>query len=699
MKIFYITQADLTKSFGATRHITELCNSLTKIPGVSLRLFVPRFRKGINPSLDIPVTYVPTINIPSVKQVIFQTFLFFYLLYYLFKERPRIIYSRQGHFTITPIIFARLFARVHLTEINGIIQEEMRLNRNSSFQISTAVALEKINYHFTDKIITVNEGIKNKLVELFRIPPNKIEVIPNGVSVTRFYPIPKDEARVKLGWAPSDLVIGFVGQFMPWRGLEYLIQSLPHIQRVIPDLKCVLCGTGLMENQLKQLSQKLGLDSIVKFVGFVPPDEVVWYINAFDLAVVSLFSPYGQSVGSSPLKLYEYLACGKPVISADVPGVQEIIQEHKVGVIVRDAQPQKIADAVINILRDKAIREQMAQNARQAAVRYYSWEIVATKYLKVCRSALSKSISRTLEARKISKQTLAQGEQEVLQERPFSRLLKNPLFVPLKDYQKSSAMPYLVIDGERQYKLRRCTSEDWAKALERIFQSLADINIMPHFYGRDRDYLLLDFLKGDILKSDKRLSRFFYQLGQKIGRLHNLPVDEDIKLEKGKTIDQYFFSSLDRLEKQEIISKSIGQRIRRFYQAIMPPEREIGYTYHDFQYYNCIVSNDEVFIVDEPSFGITLKGLSFVKPLIFILRKAEEQNAFLSGYESVRSARFFTEHQSYYQLYFLVTKVARGRVDPRWIYRLLKMVAPVRAKLYGLTKAPWVIKQKIIKYQ
>ncbi len=141
---------------------------------------------------------------------------------------------------------------------------------------------------------------------------------------------------------------------------------------------------GQMKEELVELVDKTGVSDKFIFTGTVPYEEVPKYINASDVCVVP---KRPLKSGYSPLKLYEYMACGEPIVASRISGF-EILEQQNAGILVEPENPEELAKAIIKLLKDEKLREEMGKNGREYVVKHHSWESVARKVAEVCESAI-----------------------------------------------------------------------------------------------------------------------------------------------------------------------------------------------------------------------------------------------------------------------------------------------------------------------
>ena len=191
----------------------------------------------------------------------------------------------------------------------------------------------EFTYRAADKIICVSEPAKRDLVRNWGVDADKIVVMPNGVDVNLFHPgcDPKP-VRKALGLENAP-VIGFVGGFQAWHGLDLLIESFSHILEVIPQAKLLLVGDGRARPLVDRKIAECGVGAQVIITGFVPQEQVPEMLAAVDVAVI----PYPQlpkELWFSPLKLYEYMAAGKAIVASRSGQIDEVLVDGCTGLLV-----------------------------------------------------------------------------------------------------------------------------------------------------------------------------------------------------------------------------------------------------------------------------------------------------------------------------------------------------------------------------
>ncbi len=237
-----------------------------------------------------------------------------------------------------------------------------------------ASGLLRYNLRAADCVICVSEPAKAHLITVWNVPAEKVVVFPNGVDVQRFRPDPeaRHKVRASLGMDDDPLVI-FVGSFYHWHDLPTLLDAFAQVSVTYPDVRLVLVGDGATRQAMEQHAVDLGIGHAVRFTGLVPHAEVPRLVAAADVAVAP-YPPMQHDLWLSPMKLFEYMASGTAVIASGVGQLAQVIQDDSNGLLVPPGDISAMATALQRLIGDAALRSQLGQQARQDAVREYSWE-------------------------------------------------------------------------------------------------------------------------------------------------------------------------------------------------------------------------------------------------------------------------------------------------------------------------------------
>lgn len=192
---------------------------------------------------------------------------------------------------------------------------------------------------------------------------SRVVVTPNGVNTARITPRPDGERRV----TNSPVTVGFVGTLKPWHGTHLLLHALAAARE---DLGLEVIGTGPEHEALARLAAELGIAERVRLHGAVAPDEVPQVLHRLDIAAAPY--PAGDHY-FSPLKVYEYLAAGLPVVASAIGTIPQMLGGGELGVLVPAGDVAALAEALDALAADPQRRARLGRAAREAAVAEHDW--------------------------------------------------------------------------------------------------------------------------------------------------------------------------------------------------------------------------------------------------------------------------------------------------------------------------------------
>ncbi len=222
-------------------------------------------------------------------------------------------------------------------------------NREWGIRYRLTRGLESYALRRVDAITTICEGLRNDILGR-GIAPEKVTVIPNAVNVENFSVggSPDVQLAKDLG-LDGKLLLGFVGSFYAYEGLNILLRALPEMLSSNPDIRILLVGGGPQEQELKALAIQLGLEDKVIFVGRVPHDHVQRYYNLINVLVYPRLRMRLTDL-VTPLKPLEAMAQGRLVVASDVGGHLELIEDGKTGILFKAGTPHALATSVLDLL-------------------------------------------------------------------------------------------------------------------------------------------------------------------------------------------------------------------------------------------------------------------------------------------------------------------------------------------------------------
>ena len=252
-------------------------------------------------------------------------------------------------------------------------------------------ALENNVVAGADAVVTICQGLKDDLVSR-GVPADKITLSPNGVDLALFgeaaRPDPVLAAELGLGQGP---VIGFIGSFYDYEGLDDLIAAMPLLTATVPDAKLLLVGGGPMDMALRAQALASPAADAIRFVGRVPHSQVERYYALVDvMAYPRKRSRLTDLV--TPLKPLEAMAQGKLVAASDVGGHRELITHGVTGTLFAPDDPAAIAAALAELLSDQANWEARRAAGRAHVRTSHDWALNVHRYLVVYQTLLARSV-------------------------------------------------------------------------------------------------------------------------------------------------------------------------------------------------------------------------------------------------------------------------------------------------------------------
>jgi glycosyltransferase involved in cell wall biosynthesis len=238
--------------------------------------------------------------------------------------------------------------------------------------------IEQLVYRRCNRFIVLSKAFGAILHQQYGIPWEKIHIIPGGVDTTYFRPnLSRQEARAQLDW-PLDRRILFTPRRLVHRmGLDKLLTALIQVKAQVPDVWLAIAGKGPLRNDLERQVQQLGLESHVRFLGFLPDEQLPIAYQAADLTVVP-----SQSLEGFGLILLESLACGTPALCTPVGGMPEVLDPFCPDLVTQTPEEASIGERLIELLSGR-----IALPSRTACYEYasthFDWKIIAQKVRQV----------------------------------------------------------------------------------------------------------------------------------------------------------------------------------------------------------------------------------------------------------------------------------------------------------------------------
>ena len=229
-----------------------------------------------------------------------------------------------------------------------------------------------------DKVIVVNEGMKNKTLEK-NVPEEDILVVENMLNKTLFDSYEIDTSIINRFNGRFNLL--YIGGFISNRGLEHVIEGMSLLQHN-KDIHLILVGDGVMMSNLRSLVHTLGLDSNVHFEGWQNQDKMKSYIKVSKAGLIP-FKRSEQTDNSSPNKLFQYMYYGLPIISTDCISIKNIVENDKVGIVYESENIRAFANSILRLYNAKDEASLYSKNAKKVVSEKYNWDLAVKEMINM----------------------------------------------------------------------------------------------------------------------------------------------------------------------------------------------------------------------------------------------------------------------------------------------------------------------------
>ena len=283
-------------------------------------------------------------------------------------------------------------------EINADLLEQRRFKgiQERGLRRLFAIWATRVCFKTAARIICISPRLKEHLHTKWNIDESKLAVLPCAADVEAFKPNHNSETvRKSLGLTAEPIVM-WVGGFYPWHDMSLLLESFALILQQRPDARLVLVGDGQTRSSVEETVTKAGMGHAVIMTGKIAHSEVPEMLSIADVAVVPS-APLTAGLGGTgtPLKLFEYMAAGKAIVATALNEAAEVIQDGHDGLLVQPGDVNRFAKATLKLINDPRERSRLGQNAREQAVKQYSWENYTRRleeiYLNIVGVAPSRS--------------------------------------------------------------------------------------------------------------------------------------------------------------------------------------------------------------------------------------------------------------------------------------------------------------------
>jgi glycosyltransferase involved in cell wall biosynthesis len=299
-------------------------------------------------------------------------------------EKPDFIYERYSLFTWVGLALKRKWKIPYFVEFNdpGIETRKIYFGRSLLEPISTFLFKRIVSE--ADSIIAVSRAVAAALT-LKGVEGTKIHIIPNGVHPQAFDPANGESTEISRKYhLTNTCVIGFVGGMTPWHGVNVLVQAAPRILDKYPNARFLIVG-GEPDSiaEVQKITDSNGSSEKFIWTGWVPHEEVSAHLKMMDIVTAPYIPLKNGSLYFSPLKVFEYMAMGKPVVASRIDQLTEIFEEGKEIQLIEPGSVSELADAILSLIANPACARQLGLNAQKKVLGNYTWDRVASRIMDI----------------------------------------------------------------------------------------------------------------------------------------------------------------------------------------------------------------------------------------------------------------------------------------------------------------------------
>jgi glycosyltransferase involved in cell wall biosynthesis len=286
-----------------------------------------------------------------------------------------IVYERYSLWSFAAMQYARTAGCAGLLEVNAPLIEEQARERTLVNRAGAETAARTV-FAAADALLAVSRGVAGYLNE-YPEARGRVHVLPNAVDPERFRP------DLTPAWSPppGSFVIGFVGTLKSWHGLQTLVSSFDLLHRSAPEARLLIVGAGTEEQRLVSDVRGRQLEQAVLLTGARPSSEIPAWLASMHVAVAP--APAIANFYFSPLKIFEYMAAGLPVVASDIGQISDVIRHGDNGLLCPPDDPVALASALDRLRRDPSLRGRVGASARATVLRSHTWDLTVERILQI----------------------------------------------------------------------------------------------------------------------------------------------------------------------------------------------------------------------------------------------------------------------------------------------------------------------------
>jgi glycosyltransferase involved in cell wall biosynthesis len=296
-----------------------------------------------------------------------------------------LVYERYSLWSHAGMNYAREVGIPGVLEVNAPLIEEQEKYRGL-IDRSAAERIARSCFEYANTLIAVSEGVADYL-EQFTEARGKIHVVPNGVNPARF-----QTTRSVRSAPPGIFTVGFVGTLKPWHGLEGLFESFTRLLVQHPQVRLLIVGDGPEAGKLHKRIASAGLDKIIEMTGAIRPEDIPQQLARMDVGVAPY--PDDPDFYFSPLKVYEYMAAGLPVVASRIGQLDGLVVHEQNGLLYKPGDSNGLSTALARLTENRAWARDLGKAARQSILAAHTWDDRIEQILQLAAAGVQPHVAR-----------------------------------------------------------------------------------------------------------------------------------------------------------------------------------------------------------------------------------------------------------------------------------------------------------------
>lgn len=336
--------------------------------GDDVTVFAPRYRSALvrRRSRVVPI---PMLAGPVIRPISYAVLGFLSGLWRGLRKRPTVVYYRWME-SLHPLLLARVFGATCICEVNG---EPVPSWGAGGWRGRLTHALASFALRRCDRVVVLTEGLGHLVQTQYGVTADRLALLPSGSDVSLFYPRERNRCVQEAGLDPACEYIGFVGSFYQYQGLATLLEAFERLRARRSSVRLLMVGDGEEATALREQAAQRGLSPWITWAGRVPYAHVPLLIGAMDVCAAPFRGDRGET---SPVKIFDYLACGKPVVASAIPSVAALFSQSNGVVLVEPDRAEALADAVMALLDRPEESRRLGINGRTFVEKQFGWEAI-----------------------------------------------------------------------------------------------------------------------------------------------------------------------------------------------------------------------------------------------------------------------------------------------------------------------------------